>query len=69
MNINLISTNLSKPKSVQIDFDKIFNDKIEKQHCFRKRYSKLKNISLLSALKKLNIDLDDLLMAHINQGG
>ena len=69
MNINLISTNLSKPKSVQIDFDAIFNNKLEQQHRFRKRYSKLKNISLLSALKKLNIDLDDLLMANINQGG
>ena len=50
MNINLIPTNYSKSQSVQIDFDKIFNDKVEKQHRFRKRYSKLKNISLLSAL-------------------
>ena len=69
MNINLIPTNYSKSQSVQIDFDKIFNDKVKKQHRFRKRYSKLKNISLLSALKKLNIDLYDLLMANINQGG
>lgn len=76
MNINLIPTNSSKPKTIQIDFDKIFNDKLEKQHRFRRRFDRYINnqsstsVSLILHLKKLNLDLDDSNIAqNINQGG